>query len=138
MKYHNAALLLSLLPLSSALPISISTFYCSIQQVLDTVSDKLRPASSDPSVASLIPEQEYESWIDNESDIAFESIIQNIGGYGSVEGVMAGSVVASPSKQYPDYFYQVSWHPQKKHFSDVECNQKSNTVSIAVEAFQKY
>lgn len=108
MKYSNAAvLLLTSLTASSALPVGVATFYNSIQQVLDSFSEKLHLASSTPALSSLIPEQEYESWIDKESDVAFEGIIQNIGAYGSVEGVMPGAVVASPSKQSPDYFYQV-------------------------------
>lgn len=110
----SAVLLLSCLSLSSALPLSVAEFYGSFQQVLESVSHKFSPSSDHLStsgganIVSLIPEQEYESWINAETDVAFEGIIQNIGGYGSVEGVMAGTVVASPSKQSPDYFYQVS------------------------------
>lgn len=107
------ALLLSFLTLSSALPLSLTGLYGSFQHVFDSVSHKLDlslHSSAGAGIVSLIPKQEYESWINAETDVAFESIIQNIGSYGSVKGVMAGTVVASPSKQNPDYFYQVRYY----------------------------
>lgn len=108
MKYQHAAALLAAVSHSAAIPLSVATFYTSLQNVLNSFSTGPSfSISASPAPASLIPELEYESWIDAESNIAFEGIIQNIGGYGSVEGVMPGAVVASPSKQYPNYFYQV-------------------------------
>lgn len=61
-----------------------------------------------PSIVSLIPRFAYEKWVESESNYAFEAIIRNIGGYGpGLEDVMPGAVIASPSKQNPNYYYQV-------------------------------
>lgn len=112
MKYQHAAVLLAAVSQAAAIPLSVATFYTSLQNVFNSFSTGPSfSTSASPAPASLIPEQEYESWIDSESNIAFEGIIQNIGGYGSVEGVMPGAVVASPSKQYPNYFFQVRIAP---------------------------
>lgn len=106
-----ALLLTSGLVFTTAVPIGINGWYDCIQNVFKSISDQLPSHKPKPflstSIVSLIPKQEYESWISSERDIAFESIIKNIGGWGQDE-VMTGAVIASPSKSHPDYFYQVS------------------------------
>lgn len=115
----TALYLTSGLALASALPISVNDWYNSIQHVLKSISDQLpkqKPSTNTTafisSIISLIPLREYESWISTESEIAFESIVKNIGGYGEgLDEVMRGAVIASPSKSHPNYFYQVSKIP---------------------------
>ncbi|USW54704.1 Putative glucoamylase, carbohydrate binding module family 20, six-hairpin glycosidase superfamily [Septoria linicola] len=47
-----------------------------------------------------------ESWLAAESPIALQGVLNNIGAQGNkVQGAYPGIVVASPSKQNPDYFY---------------------------------
>lgn len=100
--------------ITSALPVGFAA-YQSIQQAFRSFSHKT-PKGNPPegghslisSTVSLVPEQVYESWIASERGIAFESILDNIGGYGEgLNDVMRGAVIASPSKKDPDYYYQV-------------------------------
>ncbi|QSS49369.1 glucoamylase [Histoplasma capsulatum var. duboisii H88] len=47
-----------------------------------------------------------EAWIAKESSYALQALLANIGAEGAkVKGAVAGIVVASPSKEDPDYFY---------------------------------
>ncbi|CDK28452.1 unnamed protein product [Kuraishia capsulata CBS 1993] len=58
-------------------------------------------------VASAIPRGSFESWLQEQEKISFESILQNIGGYGEfAQNVSIGAVIASPSQTRPNYFYQ--------------------------------
>lgn len=114
---YSHAFLLVTSGLGFAFDISISTngWYDSIQHVIKSVSDQLpnhKPCneakSHISSIISLIPAHQYESWISAETEVAFESIIKNIGGYRvGIDDVMRGAVIASPSKNHPDYYYQV-------------------------------
>ncbi|ANB11228.1 glucan 1,4-alpha-glucosidase [Sugiyamaella lignohabitans] len=55
---------------------------------------------------SLINEIEYEDWLKTETDLAFDRVISNIGGYGQgLDDVLPGAVIASPSKSKPNYYY---------------------------------
>lgn len=56
---------------------------------------------------TLISETEWESWINQQTDKSFESILKNIGPPAG-DNVEKGAVIASPSKSDPDYFYQWS------------------------------
>jgi glucoamylase len=51
---------------------------------------------------------DFESWIDRQKDISFASILENIGGISNSlpKSVVNGAVIASPSNNDPDYFYQ--------------------------------
>jgi glucoamylase len=119
--------LLLLIPLTTALPLNLIHYYENLRQsVLNhpfSLPTSLWPVSSAPKLLStsshlgfaesvlLISKDDYERWIERETHMAFESIIQNIGGCYSgpdlADGaVTPGAVVASPSKQAPDYFYQ--------------------------------
>lgn len=67
---------------------------------LDKSRRATRPALS-------VPYEELERWMADEANLAFESIIHNIGGYGDgLDNVLNGIVVASRSKSWPDYYYQ--------------------------------
>lgn len=86
---------------SSLLPISTLSSLFDLDSAAD-VECYSRTRSS-----SLVSREEYESWINTQSSFAFESIIQNIGGYGpNLEDALPGLVIASPSKYRPDYYYQ--------------------------------
>jgi glucoamylase len=72
-------------------------------------SEKLlqKAKSLGSSTVTIIPPEQYERWIEHQTHIAFERIINNIGGYGQdLKDVMRGAVIASPSKSHPDYYYQ--------------------------------
>lgn len=63
--------------------------------------------SQSTSPALTVPYEELERWLVDEAEIAFESIIHNIGGHGDgLDDVLKGIVVASRSKSWPDYYYQ--------------------------------
>lgn len=50
---------------------------------------------------------EFDLWIVNQTDISFNGILSNIGGIGiKSEDVSPGCVIASPSKNNPNYFFQ--------------------------------
>jgi glucoamylase len=50
---------------------------------------------------------ELEVWLDKEEIVALERLLANIAPHGqSTKGAVAGSVIASPSRLHPDYFYQ--------------------------------
>lgn len=53
----------------------------------------------------LIDPDAFEDWITWQAGVAFEGILANIGGSGSLPNVMPGTCVASPSTFEPDYFY---------------------------------
>jgi glucoamylase len=49
----------------------------------------------------------FGDWVDKEEKISLERLLANVAPGGrDLEGVVEGSVVASPSKKEPDYFYQ--------------------------------
>jgi hypothetical protein len=57
---------------------------------------------------SLVPPNDnLDKWITEESEFAWEYLLDNVAPYGkNTEGAAPGTVIASPSKSYPDYFYQ--------------------------------
>ena len=57
--------------------------------------------------ASTQPVKNLEDWIDLERSLAFRYLLDNIAPNGTnTEGSSDGTVIASPSKAYPNYFYQ--------------------------------
>lgn len=49
---------------------------------------------------------DFESWLQSESVIAFNKLVDNIGGYGTNgDAVINGMPIASPSRLDPDYYY---------------------------------
>lgn len=57
---------------------------------------------------SLDPHNDnLDKWITEESEFAWEYLFDNVAPYGkNTGGAAPGTVIASPSKSYPDYFYQ--------------------------------
>ncbi|KAG5372096.1 Glucoamylase GLU1 [Yarrowia sp. C11] len=55
---------------------------------------------------TLIDAQKFELWLTHQTHHAFESVLDNVGHQGSNNGLPVGVVIASPSKQAPDYYYQ--------------------------------
>lgn len=47
-----------------------------------------------------------EEWLHGEQDVALSKLLANIAPGQNTEGVPNGTIVASPSKKDPDYFYQ--------------------------------
>ncbi len=59
------------------------------------------------SPVSLLPQQEFDSWLRRQRSLSFRNILDNIAGIGSnVPDGLPGTVIASPSKHYPNYYYQ--------------------------------
>ncbi|PWW77683.1 Glycoside Hydrolase Family 15 protein [Tuber magnatum] len=57
--------------------------------------------------ASTRPVGNLEDWIDLEKGLAFQYLLDNIAPNGAnTEGCADGTVIASPSKDHPNYFYQ--------------------------------
>ena len=60
----------------------------------------------------------FEAWVSKEEGIALKGLLENISPEGRLaDGSTPGTVVASPSKEHPDYFYQwdeglgnYNWH----------------------------
>lgn len=49
----------------------------------------------------------FDDWVEREEKISLDRLLANVAPGGkNLEGVVEGSVVASPSKKKPDYFYQ--------------------------------
>lgn len=49
----------------------------------------------------------FDDWVEKEKKISLERLFANVAPGGrDLEGVVEGSVVASPSRKEPDYFYQ--------------------------------
>lgn len=108
-----------LAPAVTGLPLNLLQYYDNLKQSILSHPFSLPPTLSQLTFnnydytqqsISLISEKDYEYWINHETHVAFESIIQNIGGpYGGpdvADIVMPGAVIASPSKHSPNYFYQ--------------------------------
>lgn len=63
-----------------------------------------------------------ENWIANEEEIALEKLLANISPGGSNVGSEAanGTVIASPSREHPNYYYQCTSDPIVHEFSKIE------------------
>ena len=48
----------------------------------------------------------FEEWLQDQESIARRKYLANIGSSGINPDVAAGAVIASPSKEHPDYYYQ--------------------------------
>lgn len=78
------------------------------------LSPTLRPILSREQIAWLAkektelgPQSSLEAWIDEEEKIALDKLLSNIApGGANAKDAAPGSVIASPSKEHPNYFYQ--------------------------------
>ncbi|KAM3160828.1 1,4-alpha-D-glucan glucohydrolase [Lachancea thermotolerans] len=64
-----------------------------------------------PLISSTVARDEFEAWLQKQTTVSFERLLANIGdvelnNLSSTDGVAEGGVIASPSKQAPNYFYQ--------------------------------
>lgn len=118
-KTHLMLLLTTGVAFTSALPIELERFVDNVQHKFSWPSfsfnhDKQQLSVNEQnkydrySIVSLIPQIDYENWLVNESEYSFDAIIRNIGGYGpGLDDALPGTVIASPSKTHPNYYYQV-------------------------------
>ena len=54
----------------------------------------------------------FGNWVEKEKELSLERLLANVAPGGiNLEGVAEGSVVASPSRKKPDYFYQCTTSP---------------------------
>ena len=56
--------------------------------------------------ALLSPEDELSGWIDRQEIVSFSGIFDNLGGGARAKDAALGAVIASPSTEEPDYYYQ--------------------------------
>ena len=63
-----------------------------------------------PEQTTLGPQLTLDAWLDHEEKIALRNLLSNIspGGLNAPDAV-PGTVIASPSKHHPDYYYQCRW-----------------------------
>jgi glucoamylase len=55
----------------------------------------------------LGPQSSLDAWIEQEEKIALQKLLDNVAPGGkNTEGAAPGTVVASPSKSAPDYYFQ--------------------------------
>lgn len=55
----------------------------------------------------------FDAWIEKEERIALDKLLANVAPGGSNtqgKGVADGTVIASPSRDEPDYWFQCEWH----------------------------
>ena len=54
----------------------------------------------------LGPQLSLDAWLKQEEKVAFKKLLENVApGGANVKDALPGTVVASPSREYPDYFY---------------------------------
>jgi glucoamylase len=60
-----------------------------------------------------LPQETLDEWISREEEIALERLLANIAPGGSNVGpeTVNGTVIASPSRSHPDYYYQCTQYP---------------------------
>lgn len=58
----------------------------------------------------LGPQSSLDAWIEDESKIALDNLLRNIApGGANTPDAAGGTVIASPSKNHPNYYYQCTW-----------------------------
>lgn len=83
--------------LAFSIPIHFSGSQASLRQGLHLEKPELGPQSS------------FETWLQEEKRIALDRLLRNIspGGSNALDAA-PGTIIASPSREYPDYYYQCS------------------------------
>ncbi|KAF2797825.1 glycoside hydrolase family 15 protein [Melanomma pulvis-pyrius CBS 109.77] len=81
-------------------------------------------------------------WVEREERIALERLLANVAPGGKdLEGVVEGSVVASPSREEPDYFYQwvrdaaITTSTLVDLYADDPSSQLSSSLSTILDAY---
>ena len=55
----------------------------------------------------LNPQSSLDDWLEKEEEIAIDNLLANVAPGGrNVRGAAPGSVIASPSRKHPNYYYQ--------------------------------
>ncbi|CAK7896382.1 hypothetical protein CAAN1_04S07382 [[Candida] anglica] len=112
---------------------------CSIQAISLVSLQKQSPFQID---SESITRQDFDIWLSEQKDIAFKNILKNIGGISpslNTTLVPEGVVIASPSSEHPNYFYQwvrdsaltirsLIYHLDDSKFDDLE-------ISKTIEAY---
>lgn len=99
--------------------ITISAFHI---PPLSHLSAFLRTGAAQISQVPL--QDDLESWISWEESVAVRNLLANIAPNGDdLEGAVKGSVLASPSRDHPNYFYQCKW------FFKSRCLNTANMLS---------
>lgn len=90
-------------------------------------------------------DEEFNQWLNEQADVSFHRILQNIGGVGILDSSVApGAVIASPSKENPNYFYQwvrdaaITVNSLTEYLQDngPECNSDiSKNLFLAIESY---
>ena len=63
--------------------------------------------------ADLGPQSSLDAWIDEEEKIALSKLLANIApGGANARDAAPGSVLASPSREHPNYYYQCEKHKE--------------------------
>lgn len=99
--------------------------------LIDGVKGKVKPA-----------DKSLENWLILQKKISFESILNNIGGVGiNDDAVAIGAVIASPSKERPNYFYQwtrdaaITIGSLIEYLEDNEFNENNYNLVFAIESY---
>lgn len=82
----------------------------------DLLADKAHALSDQ---LSLLPttKSSLDSWLDKEEDIAVDRLLANIAPSGrNAQHAAPGTVLASPSKEHPNYYYQCWFFPRSLLF----------------------
>lgn len=85
--------------------VSIVTLPGSLAYPLHDQKPLLLSPYSRPNV-TLVDAQKFELWLTQQTEHAFESVLNNVGHHGGNNGLPVGVVIASPSKTAPNYYYQ--------------------------------
>jgi len=83
--------------LAFSIPIHFAGIQASLRQDLHLEKSELGPQSS------------FETWLQEEERIALDRLLRNVSPGGSnAPNAVPGTIIASPSREYPDYYYQCS------------------------------
>jgi glucoamylase len=67
----------------------------------------------------LNPQSSLDDWLEKEEEIAIDNLLANVAPGGrNVRGAAPGSVIASPSRKHPNYYYQCTNQPPSLAYVD--------------------
>lgn len=98
---------------------------CADAFIIPTLLDDQRPLSNlvadkshalSDQIDLLLPttKKSLDTWLDEEEDIAVDKLLANIAPSGrNAQHAAPGTVLASPSKEHPNYYYQCRFSPPR-------------------------
>lgn len=101
--------MLPLVPIVTVAYLALYTFAFSIPSNLRSSQ---RPLGEILQVekTDLGPQSSLASWLEQEEKIALDKLLQNVApGGDNAPDAAPGTVIASPSKNHPNYYYQCMW-----------------------------